>query len=76
MTPSGRLCSDAQTVQVVHVAAKDFRSRTGECLGASIRTAEPNHLMTCVDQLRNERRADETCSTRNKYPHYPVRGVV
>ena len=37
----GRLCGAAQAAQVVDVAVEDLRTGTGERLGASGRTAEP-----------------------------------
>ena len=68
----GRLCGRAQAVQVVHVAAEDLRPGTGERLGAFVRTAEPDHVMASADQFRDDRRAYETCSTRNEYSHVPI----
>jgi len=65
----GRRCGGAQAVQVVHVAAEDLRPDTGERLGAFVRTREPDHVMASADQFRDDRRAYETCSTRNKYSH-------
>ena len=56
----GRLCGGAQAVEIIHVAAEDLRPGSGERLGARVRTAEPDHVMACADQFRNQRRADES----------------
>jgi len=61
--------SDTQAVQVVHVAAEDLRPATGERLGARIRTAEPDHVMACVDEFRNQKRTDKAGGAGKKHSH-------
>ena len=55
----GRLWGDVQAVQVVHVAAKDLRSGTGEHIGAPVRTVERDHVMACVDEFGSEKGTDK-----------------
>ncbi len=55
----GQLCGGAQAVQVVHVATENLRPGMGERLGARVRTAEPDHVMACVDEFRNEKATDK-----------------
>ena len=40
-------------------------------LRARVRAAEPDHMMTCVDEFRNEKRTDKASRTRNKSPQCP-----
>ena len=65
----GRLCGGAQAVQVVHVAAEDLRPGTGERLGARVRTAEPDHVMACADEFRNEIGTDKAGGAGQKHSH-------
>ena len=58
-----RLCGDAQAVQIVYVAAEDVCPGAGERLGARVRTAEPDHVMACIDQFRNQIRTDKAGSS-------------
>ena len=65
----GRLCGGAQAVQVVHVAAKDLCPGPGERLGARVRTAEPDHVMACVDEFRDEKGTDKASCACHEYAH-------
>jgi hypothetical protein len=65
----GRLCGDAQTVQVVHVAAEDLCPGTGECLGPRVRPAEPDHAMACADKFRNQKGTDKAGGACQKHSH-------
>jgi hypothetical protein len=48
---------------------KTSRPGVGERLGARVRTAEPDHMMACVDEFPNKTGTDEAGGTRQKYSH-------
>ena len=64
-----RLCGGAQAVQVVHVAPEDFRPGTGKRLGARVRAAEPDHVMACADEVRNEIGTDKASGAGQEHSH-------
>jgi hypothetical protein len=55
ITPSAAAAAAVRAVEVVDVTAEDLRPGTRERLGACVRTAEPDHMMACVDEFRNEK---------------------
>jgi hypothetical protein len=69
--PPPSICP-AQTrrpVKVVHVALADLGPGAGERRGARGRTAEPNYVMACVNEFRNEKGTDESGGACQKHSH-------
>ena len=54
-----RLRGITQTIQLRHIAAEDLHPNAAERLSAGVRTAERDHMMARLDELRNQVGADE-----------------
>jgi len=61
--------STPQAVQIFNIPPMDLGACGGQRLSARIRAREAEHLMTSVNQLSNDCRTNEACSTGNKNTH-------
>jgi hypothetical protein len=59
-------CSAAQTIRVFKTSPMHLGSRGNERLGTGIGPRQSEHLMTRVDELRNDGRSDKARSSRKK----------
>ena len=62
-------CPAAQTFRVFKISSMHLGSRGNKSLGARIGPRQSEHLMTRVDELRNDGRSDKARSSRKKYTH-------
>src|SRR5882724_5542625 len=62
-------CSAAQTFRVFKTSPMHLHSRGNERLGAGVGSGQSEHLMTRVDELRNDGRSDKTRSSCKKHTH-------
>ena len=62
-------CSAAQTFRVFKTSSMHLGSRGNERLGAGIGPRQSEHLMTRVDEFRNDGRSDKTRSSCKKHTH-------
>src|SRR5690242_12014015 len=62
-------CSAAQTFRFFQTSSMHLGSRGNERLGAGIRPRQSEHLMTRVDELRNDGRSNKARSPCKKYAH-------
>ena len=62
-------CSAAQTFRVFKTSPMHLGSRGNERLGAGIGPRQSEHLMTRVDELRNDGRSDKARSPCKKHTH-------
>ena len=65
----GRRCSAAQAFQVFEVALMRLSAGGDQRCYARIAASKAEHLMTCVDQLADDSRTYEACSSCNKDLH-------
>ena len=59
----------AQTVQVFQVAAMDLGAGGGESLSACVGAGQAQNLVTCLNELLHNGRADESGGAGDEYTH-------
>ena len=64
--------SVAQAVEVLEVAMKHLGTRRSQIFGAGLGACQPQHLMPCLNQLRNKRRTNEARRPGHKDTHDDV----
>src|SRR4029077_17145739 len=62
-------CSAAQTFRFFKTSSMHLGSSSNERLGTDIRPRQSEHLMTRVDELRNDGRSNKARSPCKKYAH-------
>jgi hypothetical protein len=65
-----------QAVEIIKAAPMHLRPGGGERSRRSLRSGQPDDLMTCVDELGNNGRADPAGRASDEYTHENVLRVV
>jgi hypothetical protein len=61
--------SAAQAFQVFEIAAVHLGAGASQRIGASLGASQPQNLMTCANELRDQSRTYKSCCTRNENTH-------